>query len=943
MSPMEGNAWAQMKAKEQEQRRSDPGRGKYSSTPTPSTTTTRKFSGLDYDSELALPMPKPRHASPEEIKPNVLSKPNVTKKRSTTDPNLETTKDSSKAEKKKSKVATLRSKFSLKDLGKEFRRDKDRDIPPLSSLPKLGGGSGNELKRASSDGESQVHSPQHFNEAKLYVPKTRVEGDSVHPSSAPPHTSEFRQPSLDKRSQDSALSCPSMITPTKGSGDRSTDGMFKHALVHSTDPQNTPTNAHLETMLLDGSSPAARTGECNNTGHAELVQAQPRVFSIRAENEASTMPSSPHTPPPPPPVDLAEYSPSVYDTPKTVVGKASESSLFEKKEAQKVKQPLIVSSSSYNGRRPEQQMSEDQLFMSPRAAPRPPVLPAKSRAREEQRSSHSNAADESQFFAGVTSHGGFAPPPPHPSYQNTVTLEQQIAAHVDSLHFHLNTASHKLSKTFENNNNWTTDQILRQLENLSDLSRVINSRSVTQADITKELPRMITDLHIQMGLVQREVLHMEERMKALVQQEMARVKNELSEFILATAGGDATQGGSKFVKDGDKRVYQNKRKSRQMPMRPADNKKPAADSNDGSSRPASAQTDATVDKHIDEPSENVPTPTAAFRTPKPQGNPRTDAVTIIPVRRSVVKNQSEESSGSPEKKAATKLRISSPIPVEATQGPSPASTLASSTQQRESDTKPQSAFPSEDAKSPKRKGMFSFRRRDGDNSTNRFLRTPRRAKEGKPSSGHESQSPRLSVSTPTRSSAATTTPTVSSVAATTSSAAGDQIPRGDSPSMIHPALRNPQQKQIMLEREREQRLSQLNRQLQGQGQGQGHTHGHPLRMSHSHQSFGARASRPVSPPNNPSPPHSSFMTFEAPNRYASGISVSSSTSSFHGGPPQQQYFAPPLPPPGVADHPHGHTASPGPGHLRGQMDGVDWCNGNGSLESEVGYPIGNFI
>ncbi|KAL2826589.1 hypothetical protein BDW59DRAFT_171706 [Aspergillus cavernicola] len=988
MSPVEGNAWAQMKAKERAQRKSDPDRGKYSlfpslfidnqSSPTP--TKSRKSSGLDYDAELALPMPKPRHVRQEAIsypntKPHMLAPPNVTKKRSTTEPNLNTEGSSKSAsEKKKSKVATLRSKFSLKDLGKEFRKE----IPPFSIMPKLDGGSGNEVKCASSDDESQSRSTHNFNEARLYVPKTRKE--DVQPSSAPPQTTHFRQASLDKKYQDSISSCPSIQTPTKSNDDAQTAGQFKHSLIHSTDSGQSTTNTPLDTMLFDGSSPPASTGECNNSGQPELVQVQPRVFSMKAENTEFTLPYAPQTPPPPPhpPVDTSAYSPSVYNTPKKVAAKASETSLFEKKESQKITHPLIVSSSSYKGKALDVQ-AEDQLFMAPQAPPYPPIIPSKAKAREEQRDNHNHiATDEGQVFAGITSHGGFAPPPPHPSYQNTVTLEQQLATHVESLHYHINTAVHKLHKTCENSNNWTTDQILRQVDSVYDLARVINARSVAQAETVKELPRLIMDARIQINLVQQETIQVENRMRGFVQQELAKLKSDLSELILANAGvsggqqgskssglDQGSQGGPRPPRDGDKRSYQNKRKSRQMPVKredstfnkPTDNKNPAAEQNLENKPAPVQQADTAKGSQIDEqcPSDNVPTPTAAFRTPKPQHNDATPA----PAHRSVLRNPGKETCGSPESKGA-KLQISGPLPlVEGSQKQSLESNRAS-TLQRESDSKPRSAFSSEDLKTPKKKGMWSSFRRNGDNdSRNRFLRTPRRTKEGKSANSQESQSPRLPISTPT---ATSTSSAASTKPPSTTAIAGGQIHRGDSPSIIHPALRDPHQKQIMLDREgeRERRLAQLNP----------HSHIHPLRTSHSHQSFGAKASGSVSPP----PP--SFTSYDPTPGYAPGISMStsSSTASFHGvrhcqssthyphsssasgplpPPPQgqpQHYFAPHpvhpqplLPGPDLA-HGHGPGPGPGPSYLSGQYAVVDWYgHGNGSLEHDVGYPVGNFI
>ncbi|KAL5045525.1 hypothetical protein BDW71DRAFT_79168 [Aspergillus fruticulosus] len=969
--------------------------------PTPKPPTTRKPSSLDYDAELALPMSKPRHVRPEISstagKSSAMSKPNVTKKRSTTEPSMpsdRSSKSDSSEKKKKSKVATLRSKFSLKDLAKEYRKE----TPLLSGMPKLGGGSGSAAQRTSSDGEDQSKSTHTFNEVKLYVPKTRT-GD-VLPNSAPPHTSEFRDStSTDKQS---ILSCPSVhIPPIKGSDDGRTEAKFKHSLVHVTDAGQSVPNARLETMLLDGSSPPARAGECTNTGQPEFIKVHDRVTSMKAEKNETAVPSSPQTPPPAPlRCGAAAYSPSIYNTPKDVSSKAAKSSLHEKG-AIKPKHPFIVSSSDYKEKPHEEQnedQNEDHFFLDPREPPLPP-LPLKSRDRVVKSSqTDSSAIDEAQYFTGVTSHGGYAPPPPHPGYQNTVTLDQQLASHVDSLHYHLDTAVNRLARTVENGNNWSADQILKQVDSVFDLARMINTRSATQADIIKDLSRISMEARNQAYLARQETFLVEERMKAFVQQEIAKLKNELSDLVLSNSGIAKTQpqfqdsradtpclggqGGSRSS-SGKRNLRQNKNKSRSVSAKqddltkPTDNKNGVAEDQEsklGSVRQAEAITGK--DPASQNPGDDVPTPTAAYRTPKPRTD---DFAPSVPVERDIRENPGEGSSGSPKSKAA-KSRISGPMLI--SNFPSAAGvgqrkspdTNQPSSPQRESATKPRRVFSSDDLKTPKKKGsVFSFRRKgDGDNlSGNRFLRTPRRTKESKSFSNQESQSPRFSISSPTKTRAAPAPP-CSSASTTPSDAtvialAGAQIQRQESPSMIHPALRNPQQRQIMAERER---LAQLNHQTQSYAQIQAQGHGHPLRVSYSYHSIGHRDS----PSASTSPPPS-FVTYDGPNPYASTMSVATSSSaSFHDvgqyqpsmhyptlssspslpsqgqglGVGQPQFFAPlpghphpPLPSPNNGiDHGHGH----GSGNVSGQLDGVgvdlDWF-GNVNVPMGPGHPDGN--
>lgn len=846
-------------------------------------------------------------------------------------------------EKKKSKVASLRSKFSLKDIGREFRKE----IPPLSSMPKLGGGSSSELKRSSSDGEDQDKFVHNFNEAKLYISKTR-RGD-VHPNSAPPHTSEFQDgTNLDEKSIESVLSAPSMQTPTNISEDGKAGSQFKHSLVHNTEVGQSTPSKRLETLLLDGSSPPARTGECKNSGQPELIQVQDRVFSMKAEHPESLVPRSPQTPPPIP-SEAAIYSPSVYETPKKVAKKASKSSLHEKKDKMKITHPLIVSSADNHEKTREQQAVDEQRFMEPRIPPPPPLLPTKSRARGEVKRNPSIIVDEGQSFAGVTSHGGYAPTPPHPGYQNTITLEQQLASHVDSLHHHFSAAVNRIARTFENGNNWSIDQILKQVDSMFDLLRVTNARAATQAEMMQELSRSI--------MVKEEVIMLE----------IAKLRSDIGELLLPAAGPSS----ARFQAQSEKRFQNRNNHTSRFPKKHDDlsiadafnNMKPVPESTEESKFLPEPKTETTAGKEPREksPSENVPTPTAAYRTPKPQID---GVATPAPTKQEVSGNAAERSSGSPKPKA-DKLDISAPIPIPVPKAgeSSKRKSLESThppTPNRESARKPRHVFSSDDLRTPKKKGgKFSFRRKpEGDHqSGNRFqILTPRRSKEGKSVNSQDSQSSRLPLSSPSK---ARSTPfsarslaASSSNDATTTTGAGAQVRREESPSLVHPALRTPQQKKVMADRDR--RVAHPNPHTQGVG------HSHPLRSSQSHQEFGIghdSTSTSGSP---------SFVSYDVRDpSLASGVSISTSLSSFRetnnyqGG---MHYPYPSGPSPlyqthgaGVSErqnpisnpvHPqplvsgprpgHGHGPASAPNGSVGQFDGLEWY-GNGN--SQVKQPV----
>ncbi|KAL2808233.1 hypothetical protein BJX63DRAFT_436290 [Aspergillus granulosus] len=766
----------------------------------------------------------------------MFAKPNATKKRSTADPALPTRASikGEASEKKMPKVATLKSKLSLKDLRKEFRREKD--VPLLSSLPKLGGRLSNEAKRPSSDADTHSLPDQNVNEAKLYVPKTRK--DDVHPYSAPPHTSSFSESATtDKQSQDSILSFTPKVAPC-----------------------------------------------------------------------------------------LPEEGPEINH-------------------------PFTVFSSGYNGKVREDQV-DNQLFMAPRPPPLPPALPRKAKAREEQKINQNHIPmDESRSY-GVSSHGCHLPP--HPGHQNTETLEQQLAAHVDSLHYNINTAAQRLSKTFENSDIWTTDQILRKAETMTDVARAINFRTVTQAELVKDLSRFIVDV------VHQETCQLENRMKAFVQQEIAKLKGEPGKLIASNVRTDPNQvqnskssgtdtlnqggqGWAKTVMDSNKQgQYQNERTSRQMPMKredsafnKSDQRKPSVEPRQ-ESKPVSGLR-AKGQSIEQEPTDNIPTPTAAIRTPNPLNN------NFVPVltKCNTIKDPGEELSGSPGSKAA-KLNISGLLPI--TEGSQTAERNRVTALQPESDTKSRGAISSEDLKTSRDKRMLrSFLRHKDNNHLGPGLRISRRTNEGH-SPADQSQCPHLASLTPTK-------PFAFGNSASISNAVADsQIHRENYPSLVYQALPSPYQKQIMLDRE-----SQI----------QSHTHS--LCASYSHHNFDTKVSRSHSPP---LPPPPSFISYgPSAARYAFGMSMATSASSSSFQDPRAYQgnmqchsstsvpqSSPPLSPHDqgqIQPHPQYYfgpysafTYGHGSNSLPHQFDGVEWnvnSAGNVPILNEAGYPVNNFF
>ncbi|KNG89543.1 hypothetical protein ANOM_001899 [Aspergillus nomiae NRRL 13137] len=810
-----GNAWSQMRAREQEHIRErelyklefgelgyDPNTvitrptASYSSS-RPSTM--RKSSGLDYDEALALPMPKPRLMAvsssapalePTVSKPNVLTKLGGLKRQGATEPHPGDKGAGTKVEgeKKKSMIATLRSKLSFKELGKEFRKAQD---PPHSAMPQL----------PPSIGFPQVEKTKQsppgsfdFDEERLYVPKPR--DPEVHPASAPVQTTRFSDSGSFESSPQSATSCPAQQTKGDDGLDAETlkDKEEQHRPHHKVG--NVEPMTRLDTVLIDGSSPPASTGDTSR-GHPAVVDAERRYISMNVENEPS-VPSQPK-------IDAtstdspASYKPSTSNAPE---GIAPVSSSCERKQSTMEKnRPLVVSSDQ---QRPLSVKIQDQTEGTTPSGQN--SRRSSTRSREHMASSPGQAEpdfdpthmrmsfdsqlpmDDPRFYSGVTTHGGYAPPPPHPGYQNTVTLEQQISTYMDSLHIHVDGTANKLARSFENTNNWSTDQILRHTGHLSDLMRKLNNRVMSDTEVTRELQRVTMEVKIQVGAIQREQRHMEDRMTQLFQSEYNKLKGEINALASTVRSNlphnpaqDARfmntrlQGSPDFTKgskDNERPQQFRKMKSRQMRREDVVTKK--TESRGGEEHNCES---VALNKHAEEHTltDDVPTPMAAFPTPSSHGDDWKNHFTESHPRRLILKDPSKISIGSPE-----------PL-------------LSSSTKGKERATSSQTLVHKASAeimKFPAKMGLFyPFRRgRDRRSSESKTashsLPPTKRSEDDKTSEERESRKQEPLPFTP---------PMQTSAIAST---AAEHRQVEVSPSRVHPALRNPAQQQIMAERER---------------------------------------------------------------------------------------------------------------------------------------------
>ncbi|RHZ73659.1 hypothetical protein CDV55_100389 [Aspergillus turcosus] len=839
MSSQSGNAWAQMKAQEQKQQQAGNTNDKVAQQQTTSfdkvaiprkgpvmgarPAISRKSSGLDYDADLALPMPKPRHLpvedkgdSVETCKPDDLSKPNMTKKRSVTEPaRLDDISDNNKAdknsqrEKMRSRVAALRSKLSFKDLAKEFRRDSSKNEPAA----------GNE------GGQSSGAETHDFNEEKLYVPKPREPG--VWPLSAPPFP--FRDVSFGQFSQTSVESCAvasSMANDEQPNNEKLSLGPFAGRNgMQSPVEQESERKVQLDTLLLTGSSPAARAGELENSGQAQVIREQPSIRSLRAENELSSPASTAIT------FYAVEdelanpVSPSIYDD-------ASEEMTPDLPTTNHRHRRRVVNT---NEHRFPVMLAPDE----PRGLPsfnhghggvQPTVMPAGAyEPLEEPHTQHFNAQPHAAIgqhhFAGVTSHGGYAPPPPHPGYQNTANLEQQLSAHIEAVHVHMNSVVQRLCRVLENSNNWSKDQILRQTDGMSDVLRLINARTAGQNETVSELHRGMTNLQCQVAAIEIQMKRMEERLLIGISSQINKLRGEINasrtspqkacascnsapdpkitstelqaarNTPVVTKDSEKQQdtNGQRSVKKGETEVSKNQDRKKGKEKEEIEN----VHGGEGS-----------LTQHNNQgPAQNIPPTTMPFRSTP--GEKRRE-ITESQVRRGVRRNPAQESSGSPEPKAPKLSRQ----PAANFVSENDQSSLIHSSQD-EIENKPTS----EGVKTPHKKGMFGFRRRDDGESHlgNKYLRTPRRNKKTKNSQEQNSR------------------PSTPSVPAAAVGASQPPNLGEESPSSIHPALRNERQRQIMRDRERLKSQARTHT-----GQATPTTQRRESKNSQSHQNIGSR-------------------------------------------------------------------------------------------------------
>lgn len=612
---------------------------------------------------------------------------------------------------KQSRVAALRTKFSLRDIG-EVRREQ--------------GGSGlsgdDGIVTCSDDKESTKHSLGGCSgTTTLQNSLEERYGPGAEDLGAYAESLPGSQVPLD-----CALDPAIQLSMQDGDGlEKIRNAMDAKKKMKQENATEDDANERIDAMILEtAQAPAARKGQYLNSGQVEVVKTQASAQSLRAVRDEST----------------PERFPGIRDN----------------------------------------------VFQLEMSSPLPSPSPYY----------HITSNSRGNTISNTTTHGGPAPSPPDPTYNNTIALDQQIHSHVQALHHHLNSVVNRLTKTFESSNNWTMDQILRNVEVLSDTARVMNARSVGFGESVCGVQRAVRELEERVDGLRGEMAGVEERLVGVLREEVVRLKGEMGLGALPDSSGAM---GVPMMTGARK-------------LHPKEQDVSGGEHKNGTDRLTEKDGMAQVKP-------GTPLPTTPVQK-KETANPQRSGS-------SARKNPAHESSGSPEPRPTLDRSFSLDAVSENSQ----------STLQPLQKQKTDCSTPSEEGtKTPHKKSMFGFRRRrdTGDNqsstfSSSRFLRTPRRNKDknndkDKPSKKASSEDLKKTASASDSTIAPPSTPPVPKVPANLTQpqpqAHRQQAPhlrpptnnQNMSPSAIHPALRNPRQQQIM--REREQRLHHQQSRLQ---------------------------------------------------------------------------------------------------------------------------------
>ena len=444
--------------------------------------------------------------------------------------------------------------------------------------------------------------------------------------------------------------------------------------------------------------------------------------------------------------------------------------------------PFVVSSNQY-GRGPVANEANDA---------RQPVglVPTASSFRPSEPVSYGGGVHPASWGQpNATAPGGYGPVLPYPNNQNAPPFEYQLASYMDSIHHHLSTVVHGLSKTFVDNITPATTQLTILSKDILNLHSVLNSKNADHAEVLQKLTGTIEhvqdDTHF-IRFLQEDARDVDQRLKELenrlderLERELGNIKAEITRLSRSSpeSTGDRPPTAPLATFTGPMDAADNGESGWNMNPPAEEGKNALTGQNvvSGSLKQCLFAKDHTSNEHAMVGNDTVPTPTAGFRTPpslQEGDHAQTDAYLKDRCGRSIP-NPAVESSGSPTPKAA-RLNKQTNLGVGPSENPLLVPKGSKDPEEDVGDTR--NIITDINVKTPRNKKPWKLRKR--------------KDREASPSKNKEPHSKQGSVLT----SHSLSLPLVP----------GIQSSRDISPSNIHPALRNPEQQQQMRQREAQQ-------------------------------------------------------------------------------------------------------------------------------------------
>lgn len=655
-----------------------------------------------------------------------------------------------KKDAKKSRVAALASKFSLKDLAKEYRKG-----GPAENMPSLPTGS--EASRA-------------LSEEKLYMPQPKR--SAIEPQSAPacnpakefdrslPLGGDPQSAMFSSRTCSGLMQSGIQVGPGAQGNERflsdtseGTDSLYSEEKSRFND--NSELSSHNELSQMGAPGPSIVTGQRTET-NPNLT------FKFPADNSSQSFVDAVSNIQAPKPANAWFPNNGSHRS-----GEDEDSRHYE------LSDPFVVSS-NMDSDSPLIKEKRERFGFVPTAPAFDPAAP-----RPYSKPFHSAAPAMAGIpgHPGMTTQGDYGPPPFNPNTRDGASFEYQLSSHVDSLHHHLGTVVNRLHKALIETHNLSSSQLVTRCDAMLDLCNLLNSRIMSQSDALRQVQGKVGELQRQLDSLRQEDWQMEQRLAEKVKREVVKVKSEITKISRSNLGAVCT--GSlatvtRVTADNDMNVNTiDESKGAEPDEKTKPNKLPISRSSTSLHRRAGQMTVGN---------DTVPTPTAAFRTPtgpEEERNSTDDAQSRGRQRRSLL-NPAVESSGSPTPRPArlearADLRVEPPESMlTISKGPSSLKSISQCSMRERTNG------------GRNKKGVWSFRKR-------------------KAEAPHEKDSHSECYSDASAFSTSSLTPPIPPVPLVPGIPGASE---NTSPSNIHPALRTQEQQRIMRAREIQRNIDQ---------------------------------------------------------------------------------------------------------------------------------------